>query len=93
LHELLIACESRLVSADGNTVAQEAHDGIAGTAHTKDAACSEIGASASDSTTPARPRSRRRATAGNDSGGAPSCSRVSGASPGRGERHRHAGGR
>ena len=27
LHELLVACESWLVSADGNTVTQEAHDG------------------------------------------------------------------
>jgi hypothetical protein len=30
LHELLVACESRLVSADGNTVTQEALDAIAG---------------------------------------------------------------
>ena len=29
LHELLIACESRLVCADGNVVTQEAQDGIA----------------------------------------------------------------
>jgi hypothetical protein len=29
LHELLIACESRLVSADGNIVTQEAQDGRA----------------------------------------------------------------
>ena len=29
LHELLIACESRLLSADGNIVTQEAQDGIA----------------------------------------------------------------
>jgi hypothetical protein len=28
LRELLIACESRLVSADGNIVTQEAQDGI-----------------------------------------------------------------
>ena len=36
LHELLIACESRLVSADGNIVRQEAQDGDAVTARTKD---------------------------------------------------------
>lgn len=93
LHELLVACESRLVSADGNTVTQEAHDGIAGTAYTKDAACSKIGAPARDSTTPTRPRSRRRSTAGNDTGGAPSSSQIAGASPARGERRRAAGGR
>src|SRR6185436_17120827 len=41
LHELLIACESRLVSSGGNAVTQETHDGIAGTADTNDGACSE----------------------------------------------------
>jgi hypothetical protein len=40
LHELLVACESRLISSDGSTVAQEAHDGIAGKAHAEDGACS-----------------------------------------------------
>ena len=35
LRELLVACESRLVSSDGNTVAQEASNGIVGTAHSK----------------------------------------------------------
>ena len=35
LRELLIACESRLVSADGNIVTQEAQDGSAVTARTK----------------------------------------------------------
>ena len=39
LRELLIACESRLVSADGNIVTQEAQDGSAVTARTKDGAC------------------------------------------------------
>jgi len=43
LHELLVACESRLVSADSNIVTQEAQDGIAATARTKDGACSEAG--------------------------------------------------
>jgi hypothetical protein len=93
LHELLVACESRLVSADGNTVTQEAHDGISSTARTKDAACSKIGAPAPDSTTPARPRSRRRATAGHDTGGAPSRPEFAGASPARGGRRVNAGGR
>jgi hypothetical protein len=92
LHELLIACESRLVSADGNIVTQEAQDGIAATARPKDGACS-AGAHVPDSTTPARPRSRRRATSGHDTGGAPSSSQVTGASAARGERHRTAGGR
>ena len=39
LRELLIACESRLVSADGNIVTQEAQDGSAVTTRTKDGAC------------------------------------------------------
>ena len=37
LHERLIACESRLICVDGSTVTQEAHDGIAGTAHAQNA--------------------------------------------------------
>jgi hypothetical protein len=92
LHELLIACESRLVSADGNIVTQEAQDGIADTARTKDGACSEAGAHAPDTTTPARPRVRGRATSRHDTGGAPSSSQVTGASAARGGRHRNAGG-
>ncbi len=36
--ELLIACETRLVSADGNIVTQEAQDGSAVTTRTKDGA-------------------------------------------------------
>jgi hypothetical protein len=43
LHEVLIACESRQVSADGNIVTQETQDGIAATARAKDEACSEAG--------------------------------------------------
>jgi hypothetical protein len=74
LHELLVACESRLDSADGNIVTQEAQDGIAATARRKEGACSEAEAYAPDSTTPVRPRSRRRSTSGHDTGAAPSCS-------------------
>jgi hypothetical protein len=88
LHELLVACESRLVSSDGSTVTQEAYDAIAGT-HTK----AEAEAHAPDSSTPARPRSRRRAASGHDIGGAPSSSQITSASAARGERHRNAGGR
>ena len=93
LHELLVACESWLVCADGNTVTQEAHDGIAGTACTKNAACSEAGVHAADGATPTRPRSRRRPTAGYDTGGAPGRAQVAGASPARGEGRRNVGGR
>jgi hypothetical protein len=93
LHELLVACKSRLVSADGNIVTQEAQDGIAATARTKEGTCSEAEAHAPDGTTPARLRSRRRATSGHDSGGAPSSSQVTGASAARGEWDRNAGGR
>src|SRR5262252_8957424 len=60
LRELLIACESRLVSADGNIVTQEAQDGSAVTARTKDGAG-----------LPARSRSRRRKISGHDTGGTP----------------------
>jgi hypothetical protein len=70
LHELLIACESRLVSADGNIVRQEAQDGGAVTARTKDSACSEAEAQPLGNTTPARPHSRRHAISGHDAGGA-----------------------
>jgi hypothetical protein len=62
LRELLIACESRLVSADGNIVTQEAQDGSAVTTRTKNGACLQT--HSPDSTTPARSRSRRRATSG-----------------------------
>jgi hypothetical protein len=41
LRELLIACESRLVSADGNIVTQEAQDGSAVTTRTKDGALAD----------------------------------------------------
>ena len=92
LREVLIACESRLVSADGNTVTQEAHDGIAGTACTKNAACSEAGVHAADGTTPARSRSRRRAISGHDTDGAPSRAESDGAAPARGGRRSNAGG-
>jgi hypothetical protein len=40
IHELLVSCESRLVSSDGNTVTQEAVDGIGRTTCRKDGACS-----------------------------------------------------
>src|SRR5262245_40972725 len=59
-HELLVACESRRVSADGNTVTQEAHDEIASTVRAKEEACSKTGAQAAESIAPARLRSRRR---------------------------------
>jgi hypothetical protein len=93
LHELLIAYESRLVSADGTIVTQEAQDGTTATARTKDGACSAAEAHAPDSTTAARSRSRRRATSGHDSDGAPNSSQVTGTSAARGKRHRTAGGR
>ena len=64
LRELLIACESRLVSADGNIVTQEAQDGSAVTARTKDGA--GLQAHSSEGSTPARPRSRRRALSGHE---------------------------
>jgi hypothetical protein len=93
LHELLVACESRQLSADGNIVTQETQDEIAATARTKDGACSEAEAHAPDITTAIRPRSQRHATSGHDTTGAPSRSQVTGASAARGERHRNGGGR
>jgi hypothetical protein len=90
LRELLIACESRLVSADGNIVTQEAQDGSAVTTRTKNGACLQT--HSPDSTTPARSRSRRRATSGHDTGGAPSRAESDGAAPARGGRRSNAGG-
>jgi hypothetical protein len=90
LRELLFACESRLVSADGNIVTQETLDGSAITARTKDEAC--LQAHSPDGTTPARSRSRRRASSGHDKGGAPSRAESNGAAAARGGRRRNAGG-
>jgi hypothetical protein len=91
LRELLIACESRLVSADGNMVTQETQDGSAVTACTKDGAGFQ--AHGSEGSTPARSRSRRRALSGHDSGGASSRSESDGAAPARSERRGNAGDR
>ena len=60
LHRLLIAFELRLLSANGNTVTQEAHDGITGTARPGNEDCPDTEVCSPDSTAPARPRSRRR---------------------------------
>jgi hypothetical protein len=90
LHELLIAGESLLVSADGNIVTQEAQDGSAVTTRTKDGACLQT--HSADGTTPARSRSRRRTTSGHDTGGAPSRAESDGAAPARGGRRSNAGG-
>ena len=93
LHEVLIACESRHVSADGNIVTQEAQDGIAATARAKDEACSEAGTRPPDITPPARPRSRRCAALGHGSAGTPSGSQITGSPAARGKRRRDTGGR
>jgi hypothetical protein len=90
LRELLIACESRLVSADGNIVTQETQDGSAVTARTKDGA--GLQAHSCEGSTPARSRSRRRALSDHDTGGAPSGAESDGAAPARGGRHSNAGG-
>jgi hypothetical protein len=90
LRELLIACESRLVSADGNIVTQEAQDGSAVTARTKDGA--GLQAHSSEDSTPARSRSRRRALSGHDTGRAPSRAESDGAALARGGRRSNAGG-
>jgi hypothetical protein len=91
LREVLIACESRLISADGNIVTQEAQDGSAVTARTTDGAC--LQAHSPDGTTPARSRSRRRAISGHDTDGAPSRAESDGPAPARGGRRSNAGGR
>jgi hypothetical protein len=90
LRELLIPCESRLVSADGNIVTQEAQDGSAVTGCAKDGAC--LQAYSPDDTTPAQSRSRRRAISGHDTGGAPSRAESDGAAPARSGRRSNAGG-
>jgi hypothetical protein len=93
LHEVLIACESRQVSTDGNIVTQETQDGIAATARAKDEACSEAGTRPPDITPPARPRSRRCAALGHGSAGTPSGSQITGSPAARGKRRRDTGGR
>jgi hypothetical protein len=93
LHELLVACESRLNSTDGKTVKEEAHDGIARTARSNDKACFQTNTKSSDNSTPVRPRTRRCTTIGNDVGAAPGCAQVAGAATSRSGRRRNAGGR
>ena len=86
LHGLLIACESRLPSANGNTVTQEGHDGIADTARTSNAAGFETEVGSLDNTAPARSRSRRRSTSRHDPGGASNGSQGAGPTAARGKR-------
>jgi hypothetical protein len=93
LRDLLVACESRLVSADGNAVTQEAQDGISRTTCTKNATCSEAGLQATNGSAATRPRARQRKTAGHDAGGTACGHSVSGASHAGSARHRNAGGR
>jgi hypothetical protein len=90
LHELLIACESRLVSADGNIVTQEAQDGSAITARPKDGA--RLQAHSPDGSTPAQSCFRRRTISGHDTSGAPSRAESDGAAAARGGRRSNAGG-
>jgi hypothetical protein len=87
LRELLITCESRLVSADGNIVTQEAQDGSTVTSRTKDGA--GLQAHSPEASSPARSRSRRRALSGHDPGGPPSGAERDGAATVRGERRSH----
>jgi hypothetical protein len=90
LHGLLTACESRLLSANGNTATQEDHDGIAAIArpnigtHPKTEICAAP---------PARPRSRRRPPSKRDSGSAPIGSKSSSPAAARSERRGNDGGR
>lgn len=93
LHRLLIACESRLLSANGNTGTQEAHNGIVGSTGPSNAACSETEIASPDSTTPARPRSRRRRPSGDDGDAAPSGNQVAGSTAAGSQRRREKGGR
>jgi hypothetical protein len=69
LRELLIPCESRLVSADGNIVTREAQDGSSVSARTKDGAGLQV--HSSEGSTPARSRYRRRALSGHTGGAQP----------------------
>jgi hypothetical protein len=62
LHELLVACESRLNSTDDSTVKEEAHDGNARTAHSNDKACFQTDTKSSDNSTPNRSHTRRYET-------------------------------
>src|SRR5262245_25070441 len=93
LHELLMALESRLSSADSTAVTEEADHGIADTARTKDGAHSKPARPSRDSTAPARPRSRRREAVGHDTGRAVHGSEDAGSFAARGCRHGSGGGR
>jgi hypothetical protein len=86
LHELLIACESRLVSAGGNIVRQETQDGSAVAVRTEDGARSGAETQPAGGATPVGPHSRRRTISGDDAGGTPSRAEGAGAAPARGER-------
>ena len=90
LNELLIACESRLVSADGNIVTQEAQNGSAVTARTKDGAC--LQAHSPDGTTPARLVLDDVAISGPDTDETPSRAESDGPAPAREGRRSNAGG-
>ena len=92
LQRLLLACESRLLSANGNTVTQEYHDGIATTARTSIATCPKAEDCSSGATPPARSCSGRRPPSTHDSGSAPGGSQDIGPVAARGER-RDGGGR
>jgi hypothetical protein len=89
LHRLLMTCESRLLFANGNTVTQEDHDGIAAIARTSIGTRSKIETCAAP---PARPRPRRRTPSKRDGGSAPCGSEGSGSAADRGERCRDGGG-
>ena len=90
LHDLLFACESRLVSADRNIVTQEAQNGSGVTVRTEDGVC--LPAHSSHGTTSARSSSRRRAIGDHDRGGAQSRAEGNGPTPARGLRRSKAGG-
>ena len=68
LHRLLMACESRLLSANDNTVTQEDHDGIAATARPSIGTRLEAEACSTGAAPPARPHSRRRPPSKRDGG-------------------------
>ncbi len=89
LHRLLIACESRLLFANGNTVTQEDHDEIAATARKSIATCSKIETYAAS---PARPRSRRLTPSKRDGGPAPRGPEGDGSAADRSERRGDGGG-
>ncbi len=87
LHELLVACESRLNSVDSNVVQEKAHVGIADTDRSNDTTCSQTSVKPPKIRATVPSRTRRRAGAGHDASGSSDSTHVAGAVAARSRRN------